>query len=500
MNSQSSKDQLHFVLIPLMSPGHLLPMTDMARLLAQHGVIVSVVTTPLNAIRTQSSIGRAVESGLDIRLLQLRFPSDESGLPEGCENMDQLPSRDLIKNFYKASGMLKIPFEKLFSELQPRPSCIISGKNLPWTVDTALKFNVPRIFFDGMGSFSFSCNHSLEVSKVHEAVDSKFEPFLIPGLPHRIELTKAQLPENLNPGSNDNLTNLRDNIRATEVVYDGIVVNTFEELETEYVKEYKRVKGDNVWCIGPLSACNKLDLDQAERGQKGLKDDHLRHCLKPWLDSKKPGSVIYACLGSISGLTTWQLVELGLGLEASNQAFIWVIRGGKRSEGLEKWIAEEKFEERVKDRGLIIRGWAPQLWILSHPAIGGFLTHCGWNSTLEGICAGVPIIACPLFAEQFFNEKLVVDVLGIGSSVGVEAAVTWGLEERFGLLMKREQVKRAIDNVMDKSNIGEERRRRAKELGVIANRAVEVGGSSYHNMEMLIEFVFQHTRGAKASS
>ncbi|XP_007027505.2 PREDICTED: UDP-glycosyltransferase 73C3, partial [Theobroma cacao] len=344
----SKLDQLHFVLIPLMSPGHLLPMTDMARLLAEHGVIVSIVTTPLNTIRFKSTIERAVESGLHIRLLQLQFPSDPLGLPEGCENMDQLPSRDLIKNFFKAASMLQQPFEQLFNELQPRPSCIISGKNLPWTVDTALKFNVPRIFFDGMGCFSFSCTHNLEVSKVHETM-SKFESFLVPGLPHRIELTKAKLPENLNPGSND-LTNMRSNIRAVELIADGIVVNTFEELESEYVKEYKSVKGDNVWCIGPLSACNKLNSDKAERGQKASIDDN--QCLKPWLDSKKPGSVIYACLGSISGLTTWQLVELGLGLEASNQAFIWVIRGGKKSEGLEKWIAEEGFEERVKDRGM----------------------------------------------------------------------------------------------------------------------------------------------------
>lgn len=292
MDLQSSRDQLHFVLIPLLSPGHLLPMTDMAILLANHGVIVSIVTTPLNTIRTQSTIKRTVESGLDIRLLQLRFPTDEFGLPEGCENMDQLPSRDLIKNFYKASSMLQQPFEQIFKDLKPRPSCIISGKNLPWTVETATKFSVPRIFFDGMGSFSFSCSHSLEVSKVHEAVASKFEPFLIPGIPHRIELTKAQLPENLNPAASkdDHLANLRDNminIRATEVVYDGIVVNTFEEIETEYVKEYKRVKGDKVWCIGPLSACNKLDSDQTERGENCNNPTRAAiHYLKPWLESK----------------------------------------------------------------------------------------------------------------------------------------------------------------------------------------------------------------------
>ncbi|EOY08008.1 UDP-glucosyl transferase 73C1-like protein [Theobroma cacao] len=184
---------------------------------------------------------------------QIRLAS----LPEGSENMDQLPTRDLVKKFFKAASMLKQPFEQLFNELQSRPSCIIP-----------------------------------EASKVHETM-SKFESFLVPGLPHRMELTKAQLPENLNPGSND-LTNMRGNIRAVELIADGIVVITFEELESEYVKEYKIVKGDNVWCIGPLSACNKLNSDKAERGQKASIDDN--QCLKPWLDSKKPVSVIMPVL------------------------------------------------------------------------------------------------------------------------------------------------------------------------------------------------------------
>ncbi|KAJ0088665.1 hypothetical protein Patl1_32256 [Pistacia atlantica] len=430
MASQSFHHQLHFILIPLMSPGHLIPMIDMAKLLAQHGIIVTIVTTPLNTIRFNSIIQRAVESGLSIHLLQLEFPSLEAGLPPGCENMDKLPSRNLIKNFYHAANLLQKPFEVLFDKLQPRPSCIISGKNLPWTVNTACKFKIPRIFFDGMGCFSFSCTHKLEVSKVHETV-SKCESFVIPGLPHRIELTKAQLPENLNPGSED-LTEVRDKLRAADNTADGIVINTFEGLETEYVKEYKK-----------------------------------------WLDSCERGSVIYACLGSICGLTGWQLIELGLGLEASNHGFIWVIRGGEKSEELERWILQEGFEERTKERGLLVRGWAPQVLILSHPAIGGFLTHCGWNSTLEGVSAGVPLVTCPLFAEQFYNEKLVVQVLGIGVCAGVEVAVTWGLENKSGLVMKRDKVKEAIERVMDKGEEGEERRNKARELGEVARNAIE---------------------------
>lgn len=168
-------------------------------------------------------------------------------------------------------------------------------------------------------------------------------------------------------------------------------------------------------------------------------------------------------------------------------------RGGEKSDGLERRILQQGFEERIEGRGLVIRGWAPQVLILCHPSVGGFLTHCGWNSTLEGVCAGVPMITCPLFAEQFINEKLVVQVLGIGESVGVEAAVTWGLEDKFGLLMKKDQVKEAIEKVMDKGEEGEERRQRARELGEMAKCAVEQGGSSYLNIEKLIQFVLQQT-------
>lgn len=481
---------LHFVLIPLMSPGHLIPMIDMAKLLAQHGVTVTIVTTPLNTLRFKSTMDRSIESGLQIKLLELEFPALAAGLPEGCENMDSLPSRHLIKNFFTASSMLRQPFEEVFEDLEPRPSCIVSGKNLAWTVETARKFGIPRLFFDGMGCFALVCSHNLQMSKVHER-SSKSVSFVVPGLPHRIELTKSQLPENLNPGSPD-LTEVRDKMVAAESIADGILVNTFEELEPEYVKMYKKVKGLKVWCIGPVSACNKLELDKAVRGRPGPGDEN--QCLK-WLDSQEPNSVIYACLGSICGLVARQLVEFGLGLEASNRPFIWVIRGGEKSQELERWIVEEGFEERISGRGLLIRGWAPQVLILSHPSIGGFLTHCGWNSMLEGTCAGMQIIACPLFAEQFINERMVVDVLGTGVSAGIEAAVTWGMEEKFGLVIKREDVKKAIEKAMDEDEQGMERRKRAREVGEMAKRAIEEGGSSFGDMRSLIQDVMKQNFG-----
>jgi UDP-glucosyl transferase 73C len=122
----SQPHQLHFVLFPLMAQGHIIPMVDIARLLAQRGLIITVVTTPHNAARFKTTIARAVESGLQIQLIQLQFPCEEAGLPEGCENFDMLPSIDFAFNFFTATEMLHQPMDKLFENLTPPPSCIIS--------------------------------------------------------------------------------------------------------------------------------------------------------------------------------------------------------------------------------------------------------------------------------------------------------------------------------------------------------------------------------------
>ena len=277
-----------------------------------------------------------------------------------------------------------------------------------------------------------------------------------------------------------------------EVASYGIIMNTFEELEPWYIKEYKKARMDKVWCVGPVSLCNKNDLDKAQRGNKASIDEH--QCLK-WLDSREPNSVVYACLGSLCNLISSQLIELGLALEASKRPFIWVIKGGDKLQELENWMAEDQFEERIKGRGLIIRGWAPQVLILSHPAIGGFLTHCGWNSTLEGICAGIQMLTWPLFADQFLNEKFVVQVLKIGYRIGVEDPLKWGDEEKIGVLAKKEDIKMAIDRLMDEGEEREARQKRAKELSQMAKEAVEEGGSSDLNIKLLIQDILEQASG-----
>ncbi|XP_058076382.1 UDP-glycosyltransferase 73C3-like [Magnolia sinica] len=470
---------IHVVFIPLMAQGHMIPMMDIARLFARRGVMVTIITTPLNASRFQAVIDREMQAGLQIELVQFPFPCKELGLPQGCDNVDLIPSQEMAVNFLKAVDFLQHPVEQFLQEHQTPVSCIISDTCLPWTCETASKFQIPRIAFHGTCCFSLLSMLNIHCYKPYKTVASELEPFVIPGLPHRIEITKSQLLVDMN--ANLELQQVNEKLIEGDLKSYGVVVNSFEELEPEYVESYQKACGKKVWTVGPVSLCNTEIVDRAERGNKASIDEH--ECLS-WLDSRKPRSVVYACFGSISILAPSHLIEIGLGLEASKHTFIWVIRKDQKCSEVEEWLSGG-FEERVKERALIIRGWAPQMLILSHAAIGGFLSHCGWNSTLESISVGVPMIACPVFAEQFFNEKLIVHVLKTGVSVGVKAAIKWGQEKR--VFVKMEEVKKAVERLMDEGEEGEERRKRARELGEKARSAMEEGGSSYNNITLLIQ-------------
>ncbi|KAF5185305.1 Glycosyltransferase [Thalictrum thalictroides] len=483
-------DQLHFILFPFMAQGHMIPIIDIARLFAQRGMVVTIVTTHHNYLRFKTITDRATQSDhLPIRILQLYFPSVEVGLPGGCENVDTIPTRDMIMNFFKAISMLQQPLEQALGEMEPRPSCLISDNFLPWTSETARKFDIPRLIFHGTSCFYLLCSDNIFHYKAHESVTSESEPFIIPGLPDLIEISKSQLPDQFNRTSSET-GDLHYQVREAELTAYGVVINSFFDLEPTYIKEYQKVKKDKAWCIGPVSLCNQEALEKFERGDKASIDQN--HCVK-WLDSRKPNSVIYVSLGSMCRLTPKQFMEIGLGLEASQQSFIWVVKGAgsNRYGELETWLTEVKFEERAKDRGLVIKGWAPQVLILSHPAIGGFLTHCGWNSTLEGVCAGVPMITWPMFAEQFLNEKLIVQILGIGVAVGALERVSWGDEDDVLVLITREEVEKAISRLMHEDDEGIERRKKARELGIMARKAMEKGGSSYLGTTLLIEDIKQ---------
>nr|XP_043612238.1 UDP-glycosyltransferase 73E1-like [Erigeron canadensis] len=476
---------LHFVLFPLMAQGHLIPMVDMGRLIAQRGSIVTIITSPVNANRIQSTIDRAIEAKLRIQLLELPLPLAEVGLPEGCENFDTLPSSAHAINLVQAMNMLEEPAENMLRVLCPPPSCIISDGSFPWTNDVAKRLNIPRVVFYGPGCFAFLCVHIVTNTNILDEIDSNSEYFVMPGLPDRIEVTKPQA-STWGRGDSKETTDLFDRMLEAEKTCSGIVVNSFEELEPRYVEEFTKVKDKKVWCIGPVSLCNKSFEDKAERGNKVAKDGY--DCLN-WLDSRDPESVVYVCLGSLSYCSTEQAIELGLGLELSRIPFIWFIRN--TSDEFEQWLLEEKYEERIKGKGLMVRGWAPQVLILSHHAIGGFITHCGWNSTLEGISAGIPMVTWPQFAEQFLNERFIIDVLKIGVRIGAEVPVLFTERDQTDVKVKREDVKTAMEILMRNDEEGWARRQRARKFGLMSKRSMEEDGSSHLNMTLMIKAIVE---------
>jgi flavonol-3-O-L-rhamnoside-7-O-glucosyltransferase len=292
-------------------------------------------------------------------------------------------------------------------------------------------------------------------------------------------LTKARCPGNL---SVRGLEQFRKNVYEEEIRCSGVVMNSFHELEALYIESFELISGKKVWTVGPMCLCNQDSKTVAARGNNASINE--AQCIQ-WLDSMKPGSVIFVSFGSLACTAPEQLVELGLGLEASGKPFTWVIKAGKKFPEVEEWLAEG-FEERVKDRGLIIRGWAPQVMILWHQSIGGFMTHCGWNSTIEGICAGVPMITWPHFAEQFVNERLVVDVLKTGVEVGVKGVTQWGHEQK-EVMVTRDAVEMAVSKLMDQGEAAEEMRMRARDFRLKARKALEKGGSSYNSINLLIQ-------------
>ncbi|KAK2418285.1 UDP-glycosyltransferase 73C6 [Trifolium repens] len=486
MGSEDAK--IHFVLFPMMAQGHMNPMMDIAKILSQHNNIhITIVTTPQNASRFSSILARY----LDIQVIQIQFPGKEFGLPEGCENLDMLPSLGIASNFFTASKFLQQEVEKLFEELTPSPTCIISDMCLPYTIHIARKFNIPRISFVGVSCFYLLILHYLYFNNMNEIMENnESEYFVLPNIPDKIEITLEQAGLGF---KGEAWKQFNDDVLEAEMGTYGILMNSFEELEPTYAKEYKKVKNDKVWCIGPVSLSNNDYLDKFQRGNK-IKDsiDEWKHM--KWLDSQKQGSVIYASLGSLCNVTSTQMIELGLALEETKRPFIWVIRDGNQLEALEKWIEESGFQGRINGRGLVIKGWAPQLVILSHPSIGGFLTHCGWNSTIEAICAGVPMVTWPLFADQFLNESLVVQILKVGVKIGVESPLKWGEEEESSVLVKKEDIISGIERLMDETNESEEIRKKIRELGKMAIKAVEKDGSSHSNVTLFIQDIIQKNK------
>ncbi|KAF0929255.1 hypothetical protein E2562_018776 [Oryza meyeriana var. granulata] len=476
--------ELHFLLVPLVAQGHIIPMVDLARLLAARGARVTVVTTPVNAARNRAVVEGARREGLAVELAEIAFPGPEFGVPEGLENMDQLVDvdRDMYLSLQRAIWAMAAPLEAYVRALPRRPDCLVADYCNPWTAPVCDRLGIVRIVMPCPSAYFLLATHSLTKHGVYGRVAGELEPYEVPDFPVRAVVNTATFRRFLQwPGLEEEE---RDATEA-EHTADGFVINTFRDIEGVFIDGYAAALGRRTWAVGPTCAA-RLDADA--RARRGNRADVDAGRIVSWLDARPPASVLYVSFGSIAHLPAKQVIELARGLEASGWPFVWAIKEAK-SAAVSEWLDGEGYEERVKERGLLVRGWAPQVTILSHPAAGGFVTHCGWNATLEAISHGVPALTWPNFSDQFSSEQLLVDVLGVGVRSGVRVPSSFLPAEAEGVQVTSADVVKAVTVLMDGGEDGTARRARAKELAGKARAAVEEGGSSHADLTDMIQYV-----------
>ncbi|KAJ6727557.1 GLYCOSYLTRANSFERASE [Salix purpurea] len=465
----------HVVIFPFMAQGHTLPLLDLSRALACRGTRVTIITTPANApfILSKTSTHPAIS------LHVIPFPNVEE-LPEGCENVNHLPSPDLFVPFINATKPLKQPFEHILKEMcysdSTTPICVISDMFLPWTVDSCCLFDIPRIVFSGMGVLPTvivgnASSHVPCISSLHHS-----EPVNLPSVP--FSLNKTDFPDFFWCADDKHpMLPILSELQQAEYNSWGIVVNSFEELEGDHVDAFEYQKETKAWLVGPLLLHDQIKQDLMNSGSGNVDQKQTSQYIE-WLDQKTegvgPGNVIYVAFGSQSYMTDLQMEEIALGLEMAGEQFIWVVRS-------KTWVPPVGWEERVGERGLVMRDWVDQRGILAHPVIGGFLTHCGWNSVLEGLSMGVPLLAWPKGAEQGLNARYVAMGLKAGLMVPQEHDAKGD-----PMPVQHNVICDAVKELM-RGDQGKKARERARELGRKARQAVEKGGSSDKKLDELIE-------------
>uniref|UniRef100_A0A0D9VYW0 Glycosyltransferase n=1 Tax=Leersia perrieri TaxID=77586 RepID=A0A0D9VYW0_9ORYZ len=462
--------RLRVFFLPFFAKGHLIPMADLACRMAAASperVEATMVVTPANAALIATTITRAAAKGHTVGVLCYPFP--DVGMERGVECLGVAASHDAWR-VYRAVDLSQPIHESLL--LEHRPDAIVADVPFWWATDVAAELGVPRLTFNPVGAFPQLAMNNL-VTVRSEIGRGGGEPEVpVPGMPGKeIAIPPSELPDFL-LREDEHLALSWDRIKASQLAGFGVVVNTFVDLEKPYCHELSRVDARRAYFVGPVGMPSNAAL---HRGGDGNVD-----CLR-WLSTKPPRSVVYVCFGSWAYFSPHQVRELALGLEASNHPFLWVIRtedsGGR-------W-APEGWEQRVAGRGMVVRGWAPQLAVLAHPSVGAFVTHCGWNSVLEAASAGVPVLTWPLVFEQFINERLVTEVVAFGMRVwdGGKRSVREGESET----VPAEAIARAVARIMESGGDGERARATAEQLAERARAAVGVGGSSWSDIRRLID-------------
>ncbi|XP_019100747.1 PREDICTED: UDP-glycosyltransferase 72B1-like [Camelina sativa] len=465
----------HVVIIPTPGMGHLIPFVELAKRLIHRDSITTV---------TFVVIGEGPPTIAQRTVLD-SLPSSISSVFLPPVNLTDLPSTARIltrisHTVTRSNPELRRVFNSLAEEGRSPTALVVDlfGTN---AFDVAHEFQVsPYIFYP---SNTNVLSFFLHLPRLDETVSCEFweltEPVKLPGC---VPVSGKDIIDTAQDRKNEGYKyTAQDSKRYKEA--KGILVNSFIELEPNAIKALQEPGLDKppVYPIGPLVNTGKQEDNEFEELQ----------CLK-WLDDQPLSSVLYVSFGSGGTLTCEQINELALGLEKSDQRFLWVIRSPSSAANSSYFDSHSKtdpltclppgFLERTKGRGFVIPSWAPQALILAHPSTGGFLTHCGWNSTLESIVNGVPLIAWPLYAEQKMNAMLLTE----------DIRVAFRAHAGHNGVVRKEEVARVVKGLMEGKGLinegkkGKGVRIKMKEMKEGACRVLEDDGSSTKALNQLV--------------
>ncbi|KAK8642773.1 hypothetical protein V6N13_012105 [Hibiscus sabdariffa] len=482
MGSLDCTDKPHAVCVPYPAQGHINPMLMLAKVLHHRGFHITFVNTEFNHKRLLKSRGPGALDDLP----SFRFET----IPDGLPPTDVDATQDIPSLCDSTSKTCSPFFKQLVHKLNdsssttdvPPVSCIVSDGCMSFTLDAAEELGIPNVLFWTPSACGFLSYVYYRQLKEKGYMPLKDESYLTNGyldtvidwIPAMEGIRLRDLPTFLRT-TDPNFVMLdfifRESERSRRA--SAIILNTFDDLEHEVLDALNSVLSPApVYSVGPLHLVLNHHVHDNELKQIGSnlwKEES--GCLQ-WLDSKEPNSVVYVNFGSITVMTSDQLIEFAWGLANSKQPFLWVIRPDLV--GGESAIVPAEFVEETKDRGLLTT-WCPQEQVLSHPSIGGFLTHSGWNSTIESISAGVPMICWPFFAEQQTNCWY--------------SRTKWGVGMEIDNDVKRDEVENLVTELI-KGEKGNEMKKNALEWKRKAEEsAVNPDGSSYRNLDKMIQIL-----------
>lgn len=473
MSHTSEVRKPHAVCMPIPAQGHIKAMLKLAKLLYLKGFHITFVHNESNYNQILTSSGPIALQGLkDFRFETIpdSIPTDQEG---GASSFFAAVRHNYADPFRNLLKRLNGP-----SSGVPPVTCILSDSFTSFTLGIAAELGIPDVFFCSVSAFSYMgmihyeelVQRGLVPLKSESDISNGYLDTPIDWIPGMENVSLKDLPAFLRTSNpNDVFFNFIKDEAQAAFRATAIIINTFDELEVPVLEAMSTILPP-IYTTGPLTLLYRQVPDNSleSLGSSLWKENH--DCLK-WLEDRAAGSVIYMNFGSGSIMANEQVVEFAWGLANSGYDFLWVIRPGIVNGGLA--ILPKEFLDEIDGRGFLT-SWCPQEEVLMHPSVGGFLTHCGWNSTMESISVGMPMICYPCFGDQQTNCR--------------NLCIDWGIALEISNNVKRDDVVKHIRELMGGEK-GKDMRRKALKLKDSAIKATEQGGSSFLNLERVINEV-----------